>query len=400
MWHGGVIFAWGESDIDDSASGLHERYATGPLSVGRYHTVDTGKLTTAPMYARAVADRIRADPMTGHVTIGVPVYRGERFVAEAVDTVLAQTYDDWDVVFSVDGPDPGSEAVCRRYLDDPRFRLVVQPERLGWVRNIAWLQEQATAEFWVYLQQDDLLDPTYLSALMQEADRSPDAAVVYCDIQCFGTRTMRFVRPSILGSPVARMLSLLTDHFAGVAFRGLTRVRRTQGDRRWTGRQRRRGLRRRSRLDRRDGELGRTDPRAGVRCTRSGTTTIRSTRQWGEWDLSKRRRAWTAHCHDILAVAMALPSRPTRALAALVGDDRAAHRIAGHALPPWDEFTDADRVALVDDLIDRIVRLDRIDLRERLGSRLGRGAPPDSRMARRGRPSLRLLGRRFRRTRR
>jgi glycosyltransferase involved in cell wall biosynthesis len=64
--------------------------------------------------------------MTGHVTIGIPVYRGERFVAETVDTVVAQTYRDWDVVFSVDGPDPASEAVCGRYLDDPRFRLVVQ----------------------------------------------------------------------------------------------------------------------------------------------------------------------------------------------------------------------------------------------------------------------------------
>lgn len=57
---GGVIFAWGTSDIDDIASGLHKRFAIGPTTVGRYHSVDTGKLTTAPLYARMVADRVRA----------------------------------------------------------------------------------------------------------------------------------------------------------------------------------------------------------------------------------------------------------------------------------------------------------------------------------------------------
>lgn len=56
---GGIIFAWGETDIDDPRSVLHERYAIGPQSSGRYHTVDTGKLTMAPHFAKIVADRIR-----------------------------------------------------------------------------------------------------------------------------------------------------------------------------------------------------------------------------------------------------------------------------------------------------------------------------------------------------
>jgi glycine/D-amino acid oxidase-like deaminating enzyme len=55
---GGVIFAWGRTDIDDRASALHERHAIGPQSFGRYHTVDTGKLTMAPLFGKLVADRI------------------------------------------------------------------------------------------------------------------------------------------------------------------------------------------------------------------------------------------------------------------------------------------------------------------------------------------------------
>lgn len=59
---GGIIFAWGESDIDDAVSGLHERYKIGPQSHGRYHTIDTGKLTTAPLFANEMADRITQIP--------------------------------------------------------------------------------------------------------------------------------------------------------------------------------------------------------------------------------------------------------------------------------------------------------------------------------------------------
>jgi len=55
---GGMIFAWGKTDIDDPGSGLHERHAVGPHTFGNYHSVDTGKLTVAPLFARALADRI------------------------------------------------------------------------------------------------------------------------------------------------------------------------------------------------------------------------------------------------------------------------------------------------------------------------------------------------------
>ena len=55
----GIIFAWGHTDIDDPASGLHERHAIGLVSRGHYHTIDTGKLTMAPLFGKMVADRIR-----------------------------------------------------------------------------------------------------------------------------------------------------------------------------------------------------------------------------------------------------------------------------------------------------------------------------------------------------
>jgi glycine/D-amino acid oxidase-like deaminating enzyme len=54
----GVIFSWGESDITDPGSALHRRDDTGVTSRDGYHSVNTGKLTTAPLFAVETADRV------------------------------------------------------------------------------------------------------------------------------------------------------------------------------------------------------------------------------------------------------------------------------------------------------------------------------------------------------
>ena len=55
---GGVIFAWGATDIYDPSSELHRRSEIGVHSVGNYHSIDPGKLTMAPYFADICADRI------------------------------------------------------------------------------------------------------------------------------------------------------------------------------------------------------------------------------------------------------------------------------------------------------------------------------------------------------
>jgi len=59
--HSGVVYARGTTDISDPGSGYHERYAIGPRSFGSYHSVDTGKYTTAPLFARRLAQRIAGE---------------------------------------------------------------------------------------------------------------------------------------------------------------------------------------------------------------------------------------------------------------------------------------------------------------------------------------------------
>jgi hypothetical protein len=58
---GGVITAWGNSDIDDPRSELHRRFEIGVTTTGNYHSVDPGKLTMVPYFAEQCAARIVPD---------------------------------------------------------------------------------------------------------------------------------------------------------------------------------------------------------------------------------------------------------------------------------------------------------------------------------------------------
>jgi hypothetical protein len=59
--HAGIIYARGTTDIHDPGSGFHRRDAIGPRSIGNYHSVDTGKYITAPLFARRLAKQIAGE---------------------------------------------------------------------------------------------------------------------------------------------------------------------------------------------------------------------------------------------------------------------------------------------------------------------------------------------------
>ena len=61
----GAIVAYGRSDVDDPDSGLHDRSRVGVLSDRGYHSVEPGKLTTAPLFAMQAADAVLAARSAG-----------------------------------------------------------------------------------------------------------------------------------------------------------------------------------------------------------------------------------------------------------------------------------------------------------------------------------------------
>jgi len=170
--------------------------------------------------------------MSEFVGIGVPAYRGAAYIAETLRSLQRQTHRDLDVAISVDGADEETAAACAPFLEDSRFRMVIQPTRLGWARNTSWVMAQNECPFWYYQAQDDLVDPDYVSALLAHARENPQAAVTFCDIQCFDQNADYIQQNPVLGPAAAREIALIVAHHAAVALRGLTRqdaLRQTRG---------------------------------------------------------------------------------------------------------------------------------------------------------------------------
>jgi Glycosyl transferase family 2 len=142
---------------------------------------------------------------TPRITVGLPVYRGADLIAKALNCLQQQTFGNFEAIISVDGNDAESAEACRPFLSDPRFRMVVHPERLDWVGNFNWLLQQDLKEFFCYRQHDDTTAPDFFEVLLRVAGKEPLAAAIYCDCQMIGGRKDIEIFPSIRGEPLDRM---------------------------------------------------------------------------------------------------------------------------------------------------------------------------------------------------
>lgn len=97
------------------------------------------------------------------VTIGLPVYNGEDFLEEAIGSIRAQTYEDFELVVSDNAStDRTREIVADHAAEDQRVRPVFREENLGPMKNFNGLVPLARGEFFQWMAHDDILAPTAL----------------------------------------------------------------------------------------------------------------------------------------------------------------------------------------------------------------------------------------------
>jgi glycosyltransferase involved in cell wall biosynthesis len=111
------------------------------------------------------------------VGIGLPVYNGQRYVREAIDTVLAQTYGDFTLYISDNGSTDDTQSICEDYAArDSRVVYHREPSNRGAAWNYNNVRAMSVDEpFFKWMADDDVHDPTYLEVCMEALDRRPDA---------------------------------------------------------------------------------------------------------------------------------------------------------------------------------------------------------------------------------
>jgi glycosyltransferase involved in cell wall biosynthesis len=111
------------------------------------------------------------------VAIGLPVYNGANYLAAAIDSILAQSYGDFDFVISDNASTDGTEEICRSYAQrDPRIRYIRQPKNVGAAANHNMLVRMTDSPYFKWAAHDDLLAPGFLAACVDVLDG--DSAVV------------------------------------------------------------------------------------------------------------------------------------------------------------------------------------------------------------------------------
>src|SRR5687768_3609783 len=114
--------------------------------------------------------------MSVPVTVLMPVYKGERHIAEAIDSVLAQTFRDFELLIVNDGSTDGTAAIVKAY-NDQRIVLLSRPNG-GVSAALNTGLEQARGEYIARFDADDVCYPHRLQVQYDFLRSHPDYVMV------------------------------------------------------------------------------------------------------------------------------------------------------------------------------------------------------------------------------
>jgi glycosyltransferase involved in cell wall biosynthesis len=164
------------------------------------------------------------------VSIGLPVYNGGDFLAGAVDSLLSQTFEDFELIISDNASSDATESICReRAARDARVRYLRNPRNLGATRNFNRVVELARAPYFKWAAHDDQHEPEYLARCVEVLDRDRGVVLAHArsrDIDGRGRSIPTDTDDVDASSPLAalRFHRLADLHHSCVALFGVMRA--------------------------------------------------------------------------------------------------------------------------------------------------------------------------------
>jgi glycosyltransferase involved in cell wall biosynthesis len=117
---------------------------------------------------------------TRRLSIGLAVYNGERYLAEALTALLSQTYADFELIIADNASTDKTESIARFFASkDQRVRYVRHPRNIGVSRNYQSVLDLARGELFRWAAADDLCAPTALERCVRMLDANPSCVLAY-----------------------------------------------------------------------------------------------------------------------------------------------------------------------------------------------------------------------------
>src|SRR5579859_4505860 len=112
------------------------------------------------------------------LTIAIPTVNRAQLLVRAIDSALAQTCDDIEIIVSDNGSTDETPAVIARY-SDPRLRTFRHPVTMTVQEHSRFVLAQVKGEFLLGLSDDDYVEPDFCAEVLAAFDRHPETAFVY-----------------------------------------------------------------------------------------------------------------------------------------------------------------------------------------------------------------------------
>jgi glycosyltransferase involved in cell wall biosynthesis len=168
----------------------------------------------------------KAKHNTPRVSVLMPVYNAGPYLAEAIDSILAQTFSDFEFLIIDDGSTDGSGEIIQSY-DDPRIRYLRNERNLGLVDTLNRGIELARGPYIARMDADDISLPERFERQIDFMDAHPDLGACGTAFQFFGDSDVLMVLPdnqrqaftllsetSCLGHPTSMIRKEILDQYA------------------------------------------------------------------------------------------------------------------------------------------------------------------------------------------
>jgi len=114
------------------------------------------------------------------ISIGMPVYNGEKFIKSSLDSILKQTYPYFELIISDNASYDRTKDICLEYVrKDNRIKYIRNKENLGAAENYNNVFKMSSSKYFKWAAADDLIAPVFLEQCLATLEENTDVVVCY-----------------------------------------------------------------------------------------------------------------------------------------------------------------------------------------------------------------------------
>ncbi len=121
------------------------------------------------------------------LSIGMPVFNGENYIHQALDSLLEQDFSEFELIISDNASTDNTELICRKYAKKhPQISYHRNSENIGAYENFSVVFKLCSGKYFMWAAHDDIWEPTFISTLINALEKYPEYILAFCHYDNIG----------------------------------------------------------------------------------------------------------------------------------------------------------------------------------------------------------------------